>query len=103
MPQDTRRKLVVIEEGTLTSMAGNAAFLAEFPFLATLVQKTQRRGGCGGCGKAAQERARIFGAAKTALAGLASDKKRRLKELLNAQQVRITYKTPANKVVALTF
>ena len=79
MAQDTRRKLVVIEEGTLTSMATNAAFLAEFPFLASLAQKTQRRGGCGGFGKAAQERGRLFGSAQSAFGGEASAKQKTLK------------------------
>ena len=102
MPQDTRRKLVVIEEGTLTSMATNAAFLAEFPFLASLAQRTKKKG-CGGCGRAGQERAQLFGAAKAALAGMASEKKRRLKEMLNAQQIQITYKAANNRVVALKF
>ncbi len=97
------RKLVVVEDGTIASMAGNAAFLAEFPFLASLRDAAVPK--CGGCKSSSQARARadLFGAAKRTLAGMASDKKRKLKELLNAQQVRITYKTAANRIVALTF
>lgn len=100
MPQEGRRKMVVVEEGTLAGMAANAAFTAEFPFLAPLANMG-RNPGC--CGKAAQERSKVFGAAKVALAGMSAEKKRRLKELLNANNVRVTYRTPTNRVVALTF
>lgn len=99
-----KRKLVVIEEGTITSMASNDTFKKEFPFLASLATKTaNKRGGCGGCGRAAAERTAVFTAAKQALAGMDSDKKRRLKELLNAAQVRITYKNNSGKLMQLTF
>ena len=47
-----KRKLVVIEEGTITSMASNDTFKKEFPFLASLATKTaNKRGGCGGSGR----------------------------------------------------
>jgi len=99
-----KRKLVVVEEGTITSMASNAAFTKEFPFLASLAAKTAgKKGGCGGCGRAAAERTAVFTAAKQALAGMDSDKKRRLKELLNTTQIRITYKNNSGKLVQLTF
>ena len=100
---DNRKTLVVVEEGTLVSMAHNAVFLREFPFLASLANKVTKKGGCGGCGRAGQERAAIFSAAKQTLAGMDSDKKRKLKELLNAKQIRITYKNASNKVIQLTF
>lgn len=99
-----KRKLVVIEEGTITSMAANAAFTKEFPFLTSLASKTgSKQRGCGSCGRAAAERTAVFGAAKQALAGMDSDKKRRLKELLNTSQVRITFKNNSGKLVQLTF
>lgn len=85
-----RRPLVVIEEGTLTSMATNAAFLKEFPFLKSLGSAAKKKGGCGGC-KAAQERAVVFTSAKVAIRGLPSDKINRMKQMLNAQRIRVRY------------
>lgn len=85
-----RRPLVVIEEGTLTQMANNAVYLKEFPFLKSLAGTVKKKGGCGGC-KAAQERSVAFTSAKVAIRGLPSDKIQRLKQLLNAQRIRVRY------------
>jgi hypothetical protein len=101
------RKLAVIEESTIAGMAVNSEFLKEFPFLSsigrTIKSENGKPRGCGGCGRAAQERTAVFTAAKQALASLDSTKKRRLKELLKAQQARITYMNNSGKVVQLTF
>ena len=101
------RKLAVIEESTIAGMAMNKAFLAEFPFLAsvgrTIRSENGKPKGCGGCGRAAQERSAIFTAAKQAISSMDSTKKRRLKELLNAQQARLTFKNNSGKVIQLTF
>lgn len=101
------RKLAVVEESTIAGMAVNAEFLKEFPFLSaigrTIKSENGKPRGCGGCGRAAQERTAVFTAAKQAFASLDATKKRRLKELLKAQQVRITYMNNSGKVVQLTF
>lgn len=90
MAEAKRRPLVVIEEGTLGSMAINAAFLKEFPFLKSLGALTKKKGGCGGC-KAAQERSVAYTSAKIAIRGLPSNKIAKLKEMLNAQRIRVRY------------
>jgi hypothetical protein len=101
-----KRKLVVIEDGTLTSMALNGNFVREFPFLASIGQQLKGKTGkrkCGSCAKAAKERAVVFTSAKAVIAGLPQAKKRQLREMLNAEQLRITYKNNSGKMIRLTF
>ncbi len=97
------RELVVIEEGLLASMATNAAYLREFPFLASLGARQAKPGKCGGCGRGNAERSSIFGAAKAAIGGMAAEKKRRLREMLNARHVRVTYINNSKRTIQLTF
>ena len=97
-----KHKMSVIEDGTLTSMANNKKILAAFPFLKSL-QKAPKKPKCGKCGSGNQRRATVFTAAKRTLAGMGSAQKRKLKELLNTEQVRIIYRNERNKPVELTF
>jgi hypothetical protein len=98
------RKLVVIEEGLLANMAANALFVAEFPFLQQLKQSLPTNGKKPCCGHKSTVAATAFDAVKAAIAGLSSDRKRRLKEMLNAEQVRVNYRVPGTgKPVELTF
>lgn len=100
-----KRKMVVIEEGTLTTMALNAAIAKEFPILAPIAKLARNapRAGCGTCGRAAQERTKLFQQVKLALAGMDSDRKRKLKDLMNAQSMRLLYRDNAGKAQQLTF
>jgi len=108
-PAPKLQKLVIIEDGLLATMASNKKFLAEFPFLKGLQRAAHlpSGGGCGGCGGGASRRARqtkdsLFGAAKAALVGMGDNKKRKLKQLLNTKQVRVTFKQ-GTKVTQHTF
>lgn len=100
-----KRKLVVIEEGTLTSMALNAAIAREFPVLAPIAKlaRAAPRAGCGSCGRAGQERAVTFQRVKQALASMDATQKRKLKDLMNAQSMRLLYRDNAGKAQQLTF
>ncbi len=100
-----KRKLVVLEDGALTAMALNPELRAEFPALAPLarIAKTTQRAGCGSCGRAGQEKALVFQQVKQALASMDAAKKRKLKEHLNAQSVRILYRNAMGKPQELTF
>jgi hypothetical protein len=82
-------------------MSVNKTFLDAFPFLSGL-QKMKKKG-CGGCGRAGQARATALTSAKQTIAGMGSDKKRQLKRLLNAEQVRVTYKNSGGQIINLTF
>ena len=104
-PVPLKRKLVVLEEGTLTSMALNPKIAGAFPILAPIAALARQapRAGCGSCGRAGQARAETFTKVKRAIAGMDSTKKRQLKDLLNAQQVQIMYKLPNGKQDNLKF
>lgn len=85
------RKMVVVEDAVVLSMAGDARFLAEFPFLAGLTTAAAKKGGCGRCGSANRERGQVLNAAKAAIAGMSAEKKRRMLKLLNAEKIRVVY------------
>jgi hypothetical protein len=104
-PAPLKRKLVVIEEGTLTGMALNAGIAAAFPVLAPIAKlaKAAPRAGCGTCGRAGQERAQTFQKVKLALAGMDASQKRKLKDMMNASSMRLLYKDTAGKAQQLTF
>jgi hypothetical protein len=84
----------------LSGMAANSTFLKEFPFLKRLnTDAAKKRGGC--CG-ANNKRAALFTAAKQAIVSLDAARKKRLKELLNAERVRLMLKQ-GSKVREITF
>jgi hypothetical protein len=97
-----KHKLIHVEEGTITSMANNPAVVKEFPFLASVRKLKARRPGCGRCGAARTGTAAVYGAVKSTIAGLDGSKKRRLKELLGADKVRVRY-TSGSRTLELTF
>lgn len=99
-PAVGKRKLVVIEEGTLTSMSLNKAYVDEFPFLAGLASAA-RRGHCR-C-KGDDARAEAYSKARQHVAGLDSVKKQRLKQMLNTEQARINFVNGSGKPIQLTF
>jgi hypothetical protein len=94
-------RLVVISEAVLTALAARPDAVKAFPFLAGLAGR--KASSCGSCGRKAPDLAKAFLQAKRAVAGLGSDQKRRLRELLKATSVRVVYPTHKGKVVALTF
>lgn len=106
-----KKKLVILEDGLLATLAANPAATRELPFLLPLAAGAAKKVGCGRCGRKAAAGAAKFLAAKAAIAGMDAGRKLRLKELLNAHQVRVTYSTPANdpknpakrRTVVLTF
>lgn len=100
---DNRRELVTIEDSVLVSLAVNAKAVAEFPFLKALADHKPPKPGCGRCGRTS-DRGTSFAEAKRVIAGLADDKKQRLKAFLNARRARVLYRDPVRKVIiARTF
>lgn len=86
------RKLVVVEDSLILSMAQNQQFVSEFPFLQGLAAAaTRRAGGCGRCGAANKERGQVLNAAKAAVAAMSGEKKKRMLKLLNAEKMRVIY------------
>ena len=93
-------KLLVLEEQTLMSLAAKAPVVQEFPFLGVL---NTVRTGCSSCGAAASRRANAVRNVKFSIAGMSTERKRRLKEVLNTEQARVIYNKPDGAVVSLTF
>lgn len=83
------RKLVVLEEGLLLSMAKNPRYLKEFPFLKPLAQYAPTGGGCGGCRGANAQRSSLVNAAKQSVVSMGDDRKKLLKQLLNTHKIRL--------------
>lgn len=96
-----KRELVPLDDATIAAMASNQRFLVAFPFLTGIGRVASART-CGSCGTAAKERSAKFGAVKRAFAGMGEEAKRKLKEMLNAKKIRVTYLND-KKVIELTF
>lgn len=97
-----QRRLVVIEDGLLTTMANSPQYVSQFPFLAALQGQKKKPGSCGSCSKDAKNRANVYNSAKAAIAGMDVENKRKLKQLLNAKEVRVRF-TEGRKVTEKTF
>ena len=96
-PVSTVRRLVIIEEGLIFSMAATARFVKEFPFLrqaqALIDTKNAAKPGCSGChGNPLLHRDEIMLKLKMTLAGMPDDRRRLLASMLNAKKLRITYR-----------
>lgn len=98
--------LVVLDDSMIMSMLNNAAFSTQFPCLFNKrdIFKSAAAAGCGMCAKKRQERQRKeMATLKTCLAGMGPEKKAALKQMLEADQLRIVYTNLAGQVVQLTF
>jgi len=101
-------RLIVLENGVLDSMANNKKFTTEFPVLLKLQQDNQARsaGGkksCGGCPGSNRNRGDIYQTVKQTLAGLATKRKSKLKEMLSTDKVQIVYRSNSGKAIKKTF
>jgi hypothetical protein len=94
--------VVSIENATIDRMASDKKFTDEFPCLGAVKSVTAARGGCGRCRKRrAQNNA--YSKAKSCLAGMGSVKKLKLKEMLQAEKILITYAGAGGNVIKLSF
>lgn len=101
--KSTKRTLVELEDGLLVKLSTNADIVKAFPFIAPLGRAPTKTGGCGKCGRAGQDRLALFQQVKMTIAGMGTDQKRKLKDMLNAVSVRVTYRDSKNKTQQLTF
>lgn len=97
--------LLVIEDALIASMSANPVFLKELPFLAGIGRANAAAGTkkCGRCGSKASPQNTAYVAARRAIAQLPADKKIKLKQLLNAERVRIRYRDDRNQMIERTF
>lgn len=83
-------KHVSIENGIIDQMVKNKAFVDSFPFLTHAVSRrpTAGRSCCGGGGGVSVD----YGMVKRAVAGMGSADRTKLKGMLGADVVRVTYR-----------
>jgi hypothetical protein len=99
-----RKRIVVIEDAMIASMARDSRFLNAFPFLKRIQAAIEVRAGkrCGGCGAKNRTRATAFHQVKTTIATLPVEKRNQLKELLNTDSIQIFQKDPkTNKITPI--
>lgn len=95
-------KLLMLEESVINSMAGNANFVTEFPFLKNVSTSAAKRTGCGKCSRRPSRRVQAVNAAKQQIVQMGKEKKVRLKKLLRAEKVRVRV-GEAGRVTEYTF
>jgi len=99
-----QHNLVIIEDNRIDGMLADEKFMTAFPFLRGL--KPHLKKGCRSCGGGTVLAARMkfYGGVKIALANMDQNNKRKLKELLNAKNVRIIYRREGQpRPIQLTF
>jgi hypothetical protein len=96
---------VVVEDGTILSLLNNQAAVQAIPCLAN--KKNLFGGGGGGCGSCARKRAakqrEEMAKIKACLVALSGEKQAQLKQILNAQQIKIVYTNSAGQTLSTTF
>jgi hypothetical protein len=98
-------KLVVIEDGTIFMMLNDPKFATEIPCLVGKrdVFRTSP-GGCGACArKRSAQRHTELTRIKSCLAALSQEKRTVLKNLLDAETVRVVYTNSGGQVVQVNF
>lgn len=99
------RELVVLEDSTIISLLSDPAYAESIPcFHNKRDMFRSTGGGCSACAKKRQEKRRNnMAQIKSCLAGMSSEKKMLLKNLLDAKKVRVIYVNAGGQVVQLTF
>lgn len=97
--------MVVIEDSTIVSMANDERFNKTIPCLMNQSGNViPAPTGCGSCARKRAEAARqAIGRVKACLADMSSEKKNELKQLLNAQKVKVVFATATGQVSSVTF
>lgn len=98
-------KMAVIEDATIARMVSESQF-AVIPCLANKkdILLSGGGGGCGSCAKARAERQKqALSEIKSCLAAMGPEDRIKLKQLLNAEQVRIVSVSHAGQVLTTTY
>jgi hypothetical protein len=96
---------MVFDDVTLRQVLRNATVVAEFPFMrhaAESVQPKTKRG-CGSCGAKNRTNAGDLNGIRSAIATMPNDKKARLKQILEADEIRLYYTNVKRQKVKVTF
>jgi hypothetical protein len=97
--------LVTIEDSTVLTMLRDSRYTQVIPCLFNKAETFRTSNmHCGACARKRQERQRTeMAKIKSCLAALSAEKKRELKQLMNAEKIRVTYVNASGQVVQLTF
>jgi hypothetical protein len=97
--------MVVIEDSTIVSMVNDARFNQAIPCLINQSGSViPAATGCGSCARKRAEGARqAIRRVKECLAGMSSEKKTELKQLLGAQQVKVVFANATGQITTITF
>lgn len=93
-PRTSRIRSVTLTDSRLTSLAAQDSFVQAFPPLRLLKgSQVVKSSGCSSCSqsKNAAERAAAFSRVKMSLNGMSDPQKRKLAEMLNTEEIRMTY------------
>ena len=95
--------LLLLEEAVILNLAGNPNFVKEYPFLASVLSAANApASGCSRCNRTAAKRINTVNGVKQSFLSMSAEKKQRLKNLLNAEKVRVRL-VVAGKVMEYTF
>lgn len=96
------KPMLVLENGTLLSMALNSKLLTEFPFLGTIVPSAGVSS-CGSCAAAEKDkRTTAYEVVKQRIATMSSEMQRKLKTYLGVSQLRVHYKSTGGRTMTVT-
>jgi hypothetical protein len=99
-------KLLLLDDLAIKQMLKNEAIVDAFPFLRGAAAKASKKASsCKPCAARSKNRANTadYAGIKAAIAGLSADRKRTLKQMLNAEEVRVYYTNIKRQKVKLTF
>jgi hypothetical protein len=98
--------LLVLEDAVITQMLRTPSVVAEFPFmsnLATRVNPPSKRPTCKPCAAKRVQNNFDYNGIKVAIGSLPNDQKLKLKQLLEADKLRLYYLNSRNQKVKMTF
>lgn len=97
-------KTVVIEDSTITALLSNTELAQALPGLKTAgAAKVAAKPGCTPCQAKARLKAINYSQVKKAIGTLTGEQRKKLKEHLGADKVKVTFKNDQGKMVQLTF
>jgi hypothetical protein len=94
---------VVLDHAALQNLLRRPDVLQVFPFMAAAAAKLKGSKGCNGCGGKNRANLADYESLKAAIAQLGGDDKRKLRDLLQATEVRLVFKNFRNQTVRMTF
>jgi hypothetical protein len=96
---------IVIEDSTIVSMVNDERFNKTIPCLMNQAGSViPAPTGCGSCARKRAEAARqAIGRVKACIVDMSVDKKNELKQLLNAQKIKLVFATATGQISTVTF